>query len=447
MNKIYFPLLFIFMLAFSTRILADNVPAVPDISGPSKVFVGAQNVTYRLVNFNHSIISAIWTLENCDTHEVVTNINTSSSTTFDFPLTPCSMIADVTVTYMEDDYEEEVLYAMCVECLIVQLDSVRREGIDMIYNGISPDVPIHFNINYDGIDGTPDFINPGPLQGSDNDLLYLRMGLSPANVDFSGCVLEIEIAGSSARLWTNKRKTQAPYDNVNKYALVGNSICNLSFVTLYVEACSLGSFNITVKINGTKIHSSNMRYNAYAVTEGIQPPRGSHIGELRDCEWSLLNSMVGTSNITSALAWVVDPDASKYGVPVIVTKTHPRIPDPYVPILSNYFGVSAYYTNVDAFGDNDGEFEMQDVLSYFEPQNWNVNYTPCISGGTIIYYNDFHAAREFPGYCPGTRPSWNMYMSKHPARLVVLHRDIHAGMGNITLRLLETPVTENPEEE
>ena len=50
MNK----LIIILLLIFITSLLAfaENIPEVPDISGPSIVHVNATNVIYRLVNYN-----------------------------------------------------------------------------------------------------------------------------------------------------------------------------------------------------------------------------------------------------------------------------------------------------------------------------------------------------------------------------------------------------------
>lgn len=447
MNKLIIILLLIFIT--SPLVFAENIPNVPDIGGPSKVHVNAEGVRFFLKNFTHEIISVLWTMENQDTLECDYVYNASFQAFFDMPSDPCYLIVDAYVTYYdENNHEAERLFAMSVEVARARLTPVSRKGCDgNTYNGSDANVPIHFNINHDGSNNHPDYEHVNSLIYNDHDLLSLNMGIYPPDINFQGCTLEIETTGIPIKLWPNQKKSQAAYTNNNKFTLSGNSIYNLINNTFYVEALNIGASYIKVKINGSEIHSGNMRYDAYAVMEGYQPPKGDHIDNLKNCEWSILNDVAGTSNIMSSFAWVVDSNCSKYGVPFIVTKTHPRLPDTSGLILSNYCGVPAYYTNVDVFGDNDAIFEMDDIRSYFSPINWNLNLVQCFSGGTIIYYSGFHAAREFPGICSGAKSSWRMYMSKHPSRLVVLHRDTQLGMGNISFRLMEYPNIDDPEEE
>ncbi|MBP5628209.1 hypothetical protein J6X96_08635 [bacterium] len=438
MNKLIIILFLIFLM--SPIVFAENIPDNPDIGGPSTVHVNAENVRYFLKNFTSSFNSAIWIMENTDTQVCITNYTTTSYTFFDMPIDPTTLLIDVGVFYTDEHgYESECWYGMVVEVVRAHLYPVTREGIDITYNGSDANVPIHFNVNHDGGDLYHDYNNIHPMNNDDDDLLYLNMGIDCPGVNFSGCTLEIEISGISAKLWTNKRKTQASYNNNRKFTLIDNDIHNLGNYNFYVEACNYGTFHINVKINGHKIHMGNMRYDAYAVTVGNQPHAGDYIDGLKSCEWSYLNGVLGTSNITSSLAWIVDPSGSRFGHPFIVTPIRPRVSFPGLLVYSNYYGVPAYYTTVDAFGDNNDVFTINDVLAFFQTGIWTSTFTPSSSADTIIYYNGFHAARKYGnGSCPGARGTWRLYMSKHPARIVVLHRDDQLNMGSITLKFNET---------
>lgn len=437
MNK----LIIILLLIFITSLLAfaENIPEVPDISGPSIVHVNATNVIYRLVNYNQPFDYVIWTMEDEDTHRVVAITNTSLSVEFNIPIDPTDLFIDARVFRNMGYYDEEMYFFKSVKSVRAHLTPVTRVGIDGEYNGSDANVPIHFNIDHDGGEIIhSDYELDGPFNNNDNDLLLLNMGIDGFGANFVGCTLEIETSGISANLYKSKKKKQK-YNNSHKYTLLGNDIYLLGTNIFYVEACHFGTFHINVKINGHKIHMGNMRYDAYAVTVGNQPHAGDYIDDLKSCEWSYLNGVLGTSNITSSLAWIVDPSGSRFGHPFIATPTRPRVSFPGLLVYSNYYGVPAYYTTVDAFWDNNDVFTINDVLAFFQTGIWTSTFTPSSSADTIIYYNGFHAARKYGnGSCPGARGTWRLYMSKHPARIVVLHRDDQLSKGSITLKFNET---------
>ena len=433
-----------FLIMICSGYLFANVPNDPGISGPTRVMAGLQNVAYSLDNFNQSgIISCIWYLENTSTHVVTTNIVTSGSlsTIFDMPNSQATLLLDVEVSYYDSNLDQEVIqiYTITIKTFLITLHNVRRVGIDgNNYLGPEANVPIHFNIDNDVRDNNSDFWVTRPTPQEDNDLLPMTFELYPANV-FMGnsSVLEIEVTGAGARLWSDQHKSILYSSSGNNYIYSNNDLYSIENITFYVEAIVLGASYIKVYINGEQIDSS-MRYNAYAVTEGKQPTwLQQSILEyqtLIGCEWSLIFPLfdIVSSYLHSSLAYAVDPGCQTFGVPFIVQETTPRTYSNTILISSNYFGAAADYTNVDAFGNNDGLFDINDVIAYFESTIWPINYdlSGYSSNGDIIYYSEFHAARKHSN-CSGARPSWHMYKSKYTAGTIFIYRDYQLNEGSI----------------
>lgn len=447
MNKLIIILLLIFIT--SPLAFAENVPNFPEVVGPLKVHINATNILYRLKNYTRSVESIVWYVENSDTHKVSTNITDSIRFSMDMPNDPCTLYIDVGL-YYKDEFGDDAaeFYGTVVRVVRAHLSPVTRMGCDYIsYSGTDDNVPIHFNINNDEGAYCEDFRNTNPCNNDDHDLLYLNMKIDPIDINFVNSNLEIETSGIGAKLWLDRRKTNDSHNNSNKFKLSGNRIYDLANTNFFVEALSCGSFHIKVKINGYKIHSGNIRYDAYAVNIGLQPPCGDFVDGLEGCEWSYLNQAISTSNVMNSLAYAADPDCSTYGVPFIVNQTRPRLPNINGVILSNYFGVPAYYSNVDVFWDNNDIFSVDDVLAFFMLGNWTRDYVQYLQNSedyTIIYYSGFHAARKFYGQCPGKMSTWNLYLSKIPEKLIILHRDIQWSAGPITHRFIECPSLDPP---
>lgn len=434
-----------------TIALLGNEPSDPYIVGPTRVMVGLQNIAYSLENFNKDNVSCYeWHFENCSTHEIVTNKRyyITSPAHFNMPDSSCHGLIDVKIIYSDDSFET---YSLGIQVFLMSLTQVRREGIDLSndYLGPEPNVPIHFNINNDVRVQGGDYLRVTRTDEDDDDLLSLKIRLYPPNVYLGdNSSLKVSLFGTSARIWSSKKKDTLILDNnIETYTFPSHELYLISNTTFYVEACNLGMFYIKVYINDNAIDSS-MRYNAYAVCEGAQPLNFESVYpqflSLKGCEWSLIRATDNSisASIFSSLGYAVDPECETYSVPFIVQETKPHINDINELVVSNFLGNLAYYTNVDGFGNGNQTLEIGDLYDFFTSYIWPHEYYISSDYGSIIYYSNFHASRKMLS-CAGARQSWRMYKSKYTAGPIFIHRDIQLDEGSI---ILNFDITEEEEE-
>lgn len=432
--------------------LFANDPNDAYISGPTRVMAGLQNVRYTLNNFDYNdYIYCIWYFEDTVSHIITSNVVYTGriTTTFDMPIAQTAILIDVEVYYVDKNLNQIVMhdYVIGVTTFFMTISIISRKGLDgNYYNNLNDSAPIHYNIDNDveSNNGDYHYINPSGI--ADDDLLPLSFQLDPPNV-YTGdnSFLEVGVSGANLKLWSNQKKSGLFVKSNHNFVRYGPDLYCISLVTFYAEACSLGASSVNVYINGGQIGS--ISYNAYAVTDGTQPTKLEkqtlEYQTLVGCEWSFIDSSVNpvSSYFHSSLAYAVDPNCLKFGVPFIVQKTTPRVITPTGLVTSNYCGYTAYYTNVDAFWNANYTFEFNDLLSFFTSPIWLSNYEWTSSYGDIIYYSDFHAARKYSG-CSGIMPTWRMYKSKYIADKIFIYRDCQLDEGTISLRLNEESVVE-----